>query len=84
MSNLPLNFSIHSSSAGAGSGSPRNIIDEEWLVGRRGVETPYMHAPLHREVSGEVVAGISGPRIYLGVIAEQIRRPLIGLASMKP
>ena len=61
--------------------SAGNVIDEERLVGRHGVELLHVLDRLVRHVGGEVVAGLADPREDLGVIAEQIRRPLVGLAA---
>ena len=61
--------------------SARNVIDEERLVGRRSVEIPHVRDRFIRHVGGEVVAGLADPRIDLGVIAEQVRRPLVGLGA---
>src|SRR5208283_3998395 len=38
---------------------------------------------LVRHVGCEVVSGLADPREYLGVIPEQVRRPLVGLAAQE-
>jgi len=61
--------------------SAGHVVNEERLVGGLGVELSHVLDRLVRHVGGEVVAGLSDPWKDLGVIAEQIRRPLIGLAA---
>src|SRR5207244_3190501 len=61
--------------------SARNVIDEERLIGRSRVELLHARDRLIGHVGDEVVIGLADPWIYLGVIAEQIRRPLVGFAT---
>ena len=62
-------------------GAAGHVIDEERLVGRRCVQAVHVADRLVRHVGGEVVAGLADPRKDLGVIAEQVGRPLVGLAA---
>ena len=61
--------------------SAGNVVDEERLVGRGGIELLHVADRLVRHVGGEVVAGLADPRKDLLVVLEQIRRPLVGLAA---
>ena len=61
--------------------SAGNVIDEERPVGLDSVELSHVLDRLIRHVGGEVVVRLADPRENLGVIAEQIRRPLVGLAA---
>ncbi|SPF33793.1 hypothetical protein SBDP1_1160025 [Syntrophobacter sp. SbD1] len=63
--------------------SARNVIDEEWLVGRSGVQSPNMIDRLVCQISGEVVTGLADPWIHLGLIAKKVGRPLVGLAAQE-
>ena len=58
-----------------------NVVDEERLVGRSGVELLDVFDRLVRHVGGEVIVGFADPRKNLPVVLEQIRRPLVGLAA---
>src|SRR5258705_522416 len=58
-----------------------HVIEEERLVGRSRVQAAHVLDGLVRQVGGEVVAGLADPREYRGVVLEQIRRPLVGLAA---
>src|SRR5207249_10373786 len=58
-----------------------NIIDEEWRIRRRGVQLLHMADRFVRHIGDEVVPWLPDPRIYLGVVPEQIRRPLIGFTA---
>src|SRR5216684_7648340 len=58
-----------------------HVIDEERLVWRGCVQIPHVPNSVVRQVSGEVVAGMSDPRVDLRMITEQIRLPLIGLPA---
>ena len=61
--------------------SAGHVVEEERLVGRRGIELLHVADGLVRHVGGEVVAGLADPRKDLGVVLEQVRRPLVGLAA---
>ncbi len=61
--------------------SSGNIVEEERLVGRRGVELLHIADRFVSRVGDEVVIGFADPRENLLVILEKIGRPLIGLAA---
>ena len=52
-----------------------NVIDEERLVGRRGIELPHVADRLVRHVGGEVVARLADPRKDLPVVLEKVGGP---------
>src|SRR3954471_6619182 len=60
-----------------------NVIEEERLFLRRGVE--FLHVPdrLVRPIGGEVVVRFADPRRNLFVVLEKVRCPLVGLAAHK-
>src|SRR5664279_1370879 len=64
-------------------GSTRRVVDEERLVGRRRIELLDMRDRLVCHVGDEIVIGLANPWRDLGVVAEQIWRPLIGLAALE-
>ena len=62
-------------------GAAGHVIDEERLVRRGRVQVAHVLDGLVRHVGGEVVVLPADPRENLGVIAEQVGRPLVGLAA---
>ena len=63
--------------------SSGHVVDEERLVGRRGLERLHVLDGLIGHVRGEVVVGLVDPREDLVVISEQVGRPLVGLAAQE-
>jgi hypothetical protein len=64
-------------------GAPGYVIKEERLVGRGRVQVAQMFDGLVGQIGGEVVAGLADKREYLGMVTEQVRRPLVGLPAHK-
>src|ERR1700737_2824387 len=64
-------------------GATGDVVDEERIVGSGRVQVAQMLDRFVREIGGEVVVGLADKGKYLGVIAEEIRRPLVGLAAHK-
>src|SRR4029434_4577688 len=58
-----------------------NVIDEERLLGGSRVETFLVLDGVVRHVGGQVVTLIADPRKNLGVVAKEVRGPLVGLAA---
>ena len=58
-----------------------HILDQERLVGRGGIELFHVTDRIVRHVGDQVVVLLPDPRIYGGVVAEQMRRPLVCLAA---
>src|SRR5262245_7555829 len=58
-----------------------HVIDEERLVRRRSIELLHVTYRVVRHVSNQVVAGLADPWINRSMVAEEVRRPLVGLAA---
>src|SRR5450631_3312243 len=61
--------------------SARYIIDEERRVWRCSAELLHARDRFVRHIGREVVPGLADPWKNLGVVAEQIGRPLVGFAT---
>ena len=61
-----------------------DVIEEERLVRRGGIQPLHVPDRLVRHVGGQVVIRLPDPRIDLGMIAEEIGRPLVGFAAHEP
>ena len=61
-----------------------HVIEEERLVRRGRIQLVHILDGLVRHIGDQVVAGLPDPRIDLGMIAEEIGLPLIGLAAHEP
>ena len=61
-----------------------HVIEEERLVRRSGIQLLHVLDRLVRHIGGQVVAGLPDPRKDLGMIAEEIGRPLVGLTAHEP
>src|SRR6266702_2234727 len=64
-------------------GSAWNVIKKERLVGCCCIEVAQMLDGLVGQIGGEVVSGLADKREDLSVVAEEIRRPLVGLPAHK-
>jgi hypothetical protein len=62
-------------------GPAGNVIEKERLIRCGRVEVAQMFDGLVGQIGGEVVAGVTDEGEDLGVIAEEVRRPLVGLAA---
>src|SRR5215471_19683168 len=62
-------------------GAAWNVIQEEGLVGRDGVQLPHMLNRIARHSGDQVPAWVAHPREDRRVILEQIRSPLVRLAG---
>src|SRR6516165_2699765 len=64
-------------------GATRDVVYEERLIRRGGIEPLYVRDGLVRQVGGEVVAGLPDPGKNLRHVLEEVRGPLVGLASQE-
>ena len=64
-------------------GAAGHVIEEERLVWRGGVQLLHILDRVVGHIGGQVVAGFPDHG-KMGMIAEEIRRPLVGLAAHEP
>src|SRR5215472_11434972 len=60
-----------------------HVMEKERLLGRGGVQFLEVFNRLVGQVRGQIVSGLSLPRVNLGCVLEKKWSPLIGLASQE-